>query len=141
MKRFFTAIFPVVFIITACQTTNIEVPENLTPGEIFKEAQTASTEYNDYEKALIYYNTFLERYPDQPLMAIEAEYEIALLYHKMGDDETSLRLFNGIIEKYQQPEAAMLPAWPEVLSKKLIDIIEGNTEEPSSDEENATAAE
>ena len=131
MKRLLTiiAIILAVTVSYACQTADIEIPENLTPGEFFQEAQTASSEYKDYEKALLYYNTFIERYPDKPLLLIEAEYEIALLYYKMEDNETALKLFNGILEKYDGPEAAVLPAWPEVLSKKLIDIIEGNTVE------------
>lgn len=138
MKRFLSLIIPVLIIFTACQTTDVEVPENLSPGELFKEAQTASTDYKDYNKALIYYRAFVERYPDQPMLLIEAEYEIALLYHKMGDDETALRLFKGILEKYTKPEAAMLPAWPEVLSKKLIEKIEDSK---SVKDEASTAAE
>ncbi|HAK45326.1 MAG TPA: hypothetical protein DCO79_05335 [Spirochaeta sp.] len=127
MKRFLIAILLISALISfsACQSTDIVIDENLTPGEFFQEAQTASSEYSDYEKALLYYNTFIERYPDEPLLIIEAEYEIAYLYYKLEDNTTALKLFNGILDKYNRPEAAMLPAWPEVLSKKLIDIIEG----------------
>lgn len=137
MKRFLitTILIFMVFAFSACQSTEIEIDENLTPGEFFQEAQTASSDYNDYEKALLYYNTFIERYPDQALLVIEAEYEIALLYHKLEDDTTSLKLFNGILDKYNTPDAAMLPAWPEVLSKKMIDIIEGKVVEAAEDAE------
>ena len=137
MKRILTAIILAAVLLSACQTTDIVIDENLAPGEFFQEAQTAATEYKDYEKALLYYNTFIERYPNEPLLVIEAEYEIAMLYYKMEDNNTALKLFNGILDKYQQPEAAMLPAWPEVLSKKLIDIIEGNIAEDDA----ATAVE
>lgn len=128
MKRLLTAIILTVLLLSACQTTDIEIAENMTPGEFFQEAQTASTEFKDYERALLYYNTFMERYPNESLLLIEAEYEIAILYYKMEDNETAIKLFNGILEKYQQPDAAMLPAWPDVLSKKMIDIIEGKAE-------------
>ena len=141
MKRFLV-ILTIIFAVTvfySCQSADIEIPENLTPGEFFQEAQTASSEYGNYEKALVYYNTFIERYPDKPLLIIEAEYEIALLYYKMEDNETALKLFNGILEKYDGPEAAVLPAWPEVLSKKLIDIIEGTAEETDNPETDSSA--
>lgn len=128
MKRFLTVIITIAVLLSACQTTSIEIDENMTPGEFFQEAQKASTDLKDYDLALLYYNTFIERYPNDPLLLIEAEYEIALLYYKMEDTETSLKLFNGILEKYQQPDAAILPAWPEVLSKKMIGIIEGKVE-------------
>ncbi len=129
MKRIFAVIILAVLLYSACQTTDTEIPDNLTPGEFFQEAQSEATDYKNYERALLYYNTFIERYPDKPLLIIEAEYEIALLYYKMDDHETALRLFNGILEKYSRPEAEILPAWPEVLAKKLIDIIEGNAVE------------
>ncbi|MDC7228063.1 MAG: tetratricopeptide repeat protein [Spirochaetales bacterium] len=137
MKRLLIFLLTVssIFVFTACQSEDIVIDENLQPGEYFQEAQTASAEYEDYETALLYYNTFIERYPNETLLVIEAEYEIALLYYKMEDNETALRLFNGIINKYNQPEAAMLPAWPEVLSKKLIGIIEGKAEENPAGEE------
>lgn len=135
MKKFLLIIIPFAVLFSACKTTETAVPEDLTPGEIFKEAQTAATEYMDYEKALHYYSTFIERYPDQPMMVIEAEYEVALLYHKLGDDDTALGLFKGILDKYSRPEAAMLPAWPEILSEKLIGIIEGEAEASSTEEE------
>lgn len=131
MKRILTLIFLAGVLFSACQSTDIEIDENMTPGEFFQEAQSASTDFKDYKKALLYYNTFIERFPEEPLLVIEAEFEIAILYYKLEDDETALKLFNGIIDKYQQPEAAMLPAWPEILSKKMIDIIEGKAvEEP-----------
>ena len=134
MKRFLIFILlPVAAVFFSCQTTDVEIPENLTPGEFFQEAQTASSEYGNYNKALVYYNTFIERYPDETLLIIEAEYEIALLYYKLGDDETAVKLFNGLLEKYDGPEAAILPAWPKVLSQKMIDIIEKKDVEEEAD--------
>ncbi len=142
MKRILVVFFviPVLFVFTACQTTDIEIDENLTPGEYFQKAQAASSENKDYQLALKYYNTFIERYPDNVSLGIEAEYEIALLYYKMSEEATALQLFKGILDRYQQPEAAMLPAWPEVLSKKLIDIIESKPKQETA-ESGATAEE
>jgi outer membrane protein assembly factor BamD (BamD/ComL family) len=124
MKRIHSLILLTVILLAACQSTDIEIDENMTPGEFFKEAQSASTDFKDYKKALLYYNTFIERYPNEPLLVIEAEYEIAMLYYKLNDHKTALRLFNGIIDRYQLPEAAILPAWPQILSNKMIGIIE-----------------
>ncbi len=47
----------------------------------------------------------------------------------MEEYDTALKLFNAIIDKYKLPEAAVLPAWPEVLSKKLVEIINEATAE------------
>jgi outer membrane protein assembly factor BamD (BamD/ComL family) len=129
MKRLFPIFF--IMLITllfyACSTTQDTVEEDLTPGEYFQKAQTAAGDQRDYEKALRYYETFLKQYPDQQLLAIEAEYEIAFLYYKMEKYDEALALFNKIIEKYRQPESSILPAWPEVLSKKLVEIIKNDT--------------
>ncbi len=129
MKRFLLTVFIVTALVLSCRTTDPETLNNLSPGEFFQKAQTAAADYKDYDTALLYYRSFIERFPDEPLMIIEAEYEIAFLYYKKDDNETALKLFNEILDKYSQPEAAMLPAWPEILSKKLIGVIEAERSE------------
>lgn len=125
MKRlrpiFFILLISLFFY--ACSTTQNTVEEDLTPGEYFQKAQTASSDQRDYEKALLYYQTFLRQYPDQQLLVVEAEYEIAFLHYKMEEYDRALALFNGIIEKYKKPDSSILPAWPEVLSKKMVEKI------------------
>ncbi|MBI9106145.1 MAG: tetratricopeptide repeat protein [Spirochaetales bacterium] len=113
-----------IALITACTTTGTEIEDNLSPGEFFQRAQSASVEFSDYQKAMLYYKTFIERYPSEQILIMEAEYEIAFLYYKMGDFATSSELFTKIIDRYKQPEAAILPSWPEVLSKKILGIIQ-----------------
>ncbi len=130
MKRRFILAAAVLLALTAsCTTTETVIDENLSPGEYFRLAQTASSDYDDYSTALAYYEAFIERYPDDAIMIIEAEYEIAFLYYKMGDKTTAEKLFNGIIDKYSRPEAAILPAWPRVLSSKMLDKINNTTAE------------
>jgi len=142
MKRvcYISTIVMVIALLAACTTTTTEIEENLTPGEFFQKAQSASMEFKNYQQALLYYNTFIERYSDEQILIIEAEYEIAFLYYKMGDFTTSSELLTKIVDKYKQPEAAILPAWPEVLSKRIIEIIQ-ETEAESEETEPSTAAE
>ncbi|MDC7123943.1 MAG: tetratricopeptide repeat protein [Spirochaetales bacterium] len=150
MKRFTVAIILLAVVLSSCKTTDVEIPEGMTPGEFFVEAQKASSEFNNYDKAIVYYETFISRYPDEPLLIVEAEYEIAFLHYKKGEDEVALQLFNELLEKYKLPEAQIFPAWPEVLAKKIIDKIENGDkpEEPpaadkdiAADDNNPTAEE
>lgn len=135
MKRFI-AVFAVISALTllsSCTTANAEVEENLSPGDFFQKAQSAAMDYGNYQQALTYYKTFIERYPDEQLLIIEAEYEIAFLYYKMEDYDTSRDLFTKILEKYKQPEAAILPAWPKVLSTKIVEIMDTSSAEAAAE--------
>ncbi len=135
MKRFLFTFFIFTALLLSCRTTDPETFKNLSPGEFFQKAQTAASDYQDYDTALLYYRSFIEMFPDETLMIIEAEYEIAFLYYKKGDNQTALKLFNKILEKYNGPEAAMLPAWPEILSKKLIGVIDAEKSKNEATEE------
>jgi outer membrane protein assembly factor BamD (BamD/ComL family) len=144
MKRviYVFAVITTIALLVACTSTNTAKEENLTQGEFFQKAQAASMEFNDYQQALLYYKTFIEKYPDEQILIIEAEYEIAFLYYKMEDYKTASELFTKITDKYKQPEAALLPAWPEVLSKRILEIIETSADEEAENSiEPITAAE
>ena len=137
MKRITLVFAAIAAVLMAgsCATATTEIEENLSPGEFFQKGQAAAMEFQNYELALQYYTTFIERYPEQQVLIVEAEYEIAFLYYKMGDTAAASELFGKLLEKYRQPEAAILPAWPEVLAKKIIQIIDeekAETEEGSS---------
>ena len=138
MKRF-TLISTALLALFAfsCATTATEVEENLTPGEFFQKGQEATTNFQNYEQALVYYKTFIERYPEQQALIVEAEYEIAFLYYKMGNNAVASDLFSRLLDKYERPEAAILPAWPKVMSEKILEII--NNSETEEAEETETA--
>ena len=110
----------------ACQTVPKSIPTTLTPAEYFQDAQLAASQHENYDAALMYYNTFVKRYPKDSGRVAEAQYEIAFLYYKKGDLTKSLDLFKKLVDKYKQPGADVLPRWPLVLSNKLIIIIDND---------------
>ena len=109
--------------LTACQSTPEEIAADLQPREYFQKAQEAVVERNDYDTALFYYQTFLERYPDDIQRSAEAEYEIAFIYYKQNDLVTAERLFDKLLAKYQAKGGELLPQWPRVLSEKISEKI------------------
>ena len=112
-----------VFLFSACETVPTNIPEDLKPIEYFQAAQTeAGKQY--YNSALAYYNTFIERYPDDVQRVIEAEFEIAMIYYKKGNLQRSQTLFNELLDKYTRPGGELLPAWPRVLSEKMLITID-----------------
>lgn len=125
-----THILPLValtaVLVTACQTVPKSIPTDLTPAEYFQNAQLAVSEHENYDAALMYYNTFITRYPKDSSRIAEAQYEIAFLHYKKGNLPKSLELFKKLVEKYKQPNADTLPRWPLVLSNKLIIIIDND---------------
>ena len=71
-----------------------------------------------------YYQTFVERYPDDLDRSIWASYEIAFLHHKMGNDKKALELPDALIERYQnKPQGVEYPSGPLVLTRKVRDNI------------------
>ena len=111
-------------LLAGCVTASPELAEGLTPAEYFQRAQEA-TAHHDYGLAMRWYAAFRERFADDPspqemVRLLWAEYEIAFLYHKMGDDETALRLLRALVRSYEQPGAADYPAGPRVLALRVI---------------------
>jgi outer membrane protein assembly factor BamD (BamD/ComL family) len=124
-------------IFTACKTIPDpeEIDKDLTPAELFQLAQEEVIERNNYKAAMVYYQTFLQRYPDDIQGQVIAEYEIAFLYHKLGEDETAIRLFEALLEKYEEPDADVLPQWPEVLSRKVLSLIREQQQQQEEQEQ------
>ncbi|RKX78949.1 MAG: hypothetical protein DRP87_04885 [Spirochaetes bacterium] len=120
---FLTLTFIALFLF-ACSSTPKEIEEDLTPAEYFQRASKALTERGDYKTALLYYRTFLERFPDDEENGVKAEYEIAFINYKMGNHEKAKELFENLLEKYKREDADRLPRWPEVLAKKLLSVVE-----------------
>ncbi len=107
-----------------CSSVPDTIPENLEPKELFQRAQEAVVERNDYETALRYYQAFLQRFPDDVQRVVEAEYEIAFLHYKMGEYDEAKRMFNELIARYEGDQAKILPQWPLILSRKVLEKIE-----------------
>ena len=123
-QAYATAILVAAALLAGCVTASPELAEGLTPAEYFQRAQEA-TAHHDYGLAMRWYAAFRERFADDPspqdmARLLWAEYETAFLYHKMGDDETALRLLRALVRSYEQPEAAGYPAGPRVLALRVI---------------------
>lgn len=120
----FPAILLLVFLVQSCETVPESIPDDLQAREYFQLAQEAMVEKNDYDTALRYYSVFLERFPDDIQNVVQAEYEIAFIYYKKNEIETSKQLFSQLLTRYQGQGADVLPRWPEALSKKMLEKIE-----------------
>jgi len=122
LNRFWTLPLLAAVFLIGCATVPDSIPDTLSPIEYFQKAQEAAAKQN-YEAALLYYNTFIERNPQDAQRIVEAEFEIAFIYYKEKNYAVSLEQFRAILAKYSQPGAELLPAWPRILSDKLIVII------------------
>ena len=123
-QAYATAILVGAALLAGCVTASPELAEGLTPAEYFQKAQEATAQH-DYGLAMRWYAAFRERFAEDPspqdmARLLWAEYETAFLYHKMGDDETALRLLHALVRSYEQPAAADYPAGPRVLALRVI---------------------
>ena len=123
-----TAVVLAALALSACQTTLPEIPEDLSQPEFFQRAQDAADE-NRWSLALHYYETFIDRYPDDEQNVVAAEYEIAFIHYKMEEYETSRELFEEILATYEGDEDNSLPEWPRILSEKLLDTVNERIEQ------------
>ena len=110
-------------LMLSCKTTIDQHDTDLTPDQFFQQAIDA-VDSGNYKLALSYYEGFLERYPDDLDRGIWAQYEIAFLHHKMGDDRGALELFNALLELYRtKPADVVYPTAPYVLTNRVRDNI------------------
>jgi tetratricopeptide (TPR) repeat protein len=117
-----------LLVVGSCQTAPEEIPPGLSQMEMFQRAQEASDE-GRYDVALQYYEEFLVRYPEEPGPIVEAEYEIAFIAYKQERYDDAVVGFEAVIGRYDGDDAAELPAWPLVLSEKLLERIDEIAEE------------
>lgn len=134
----------ILLVFGSCQTVPEEIPPGLSQMEMFQRAQEASDE-GRYDVALQYYEEFLVRFPQEPGPIVEAEYEIAFIAYKQERYEDAIAGFEAVIGRYDEDDAAELPAWPLVLSEKLLERIDEVAEEegvfgrsnPEQDQQNS----
>jgi len=86
-------------LFTACQTSNPEVPANLTAREIIQKAQNAYNAGRE-KQALYYYDTLIARYGMNTVTYIEGKYEIAHIYVKAKKWDKALPVLNEIKNLY-----------------------------------------
>lgn len=108
---------------TGCAGTNEEIPEDLEPIEYFQQAQQIASEKGDYIHAIRYYETFIERYPDDLQRIVMAKYEIAFLNYKRGRYNVAMQQFDELLTYYESEGSTVLPRWPRILAEKVQENI------------------
>jgi tetratricopeptide (TPR) repeat protein len=112
------ALLPILGWLGGCKSVPAEIPPDLSPADYFQKAQEAS-DADRFALALKYYESFLERYPEERDRGLWARYEIALLHSKMKDAPTALRLLDELLALYSGEDAAQLPQGPRILAEKI----------------------
>jgi tetratricopeptide (TPR) repeat protein len=107
----------------SCATCELTFEEDMTPARYFQKAQLAAKNYC-YDVAIGYYEKFREIYPNNIEKGVWAEYEIAVLYHKKGDDTKALELLNALLDRYQADTSRTLPDAPKTLALRVKANIE-----------------
>jgi len=113
----------IFFVFTGCAGVPKEIPEDLQPEEYFKNAQSAVVDWGNYKAALFYYEEFMKKFPDMKGKVIEAEYEIAFIYHKQENYFEAEKRFEAILEKYKSEDNIYYPEWPRILSLKILEKV------------------
>ncbi len=121
IKYFFIAIpFALIFLISSCVGTDWTVPDDLNEVEYFQKAQQIAAEQGNYGLAIHYYETFIERYPDDLQRIVIAKYEIAFLNYKRGKSALAEQQFEELLNYYQDEGGTVLPKWPKILAEKVL---------------------
>ncbi len=120
----FTGLLLLVLAVVSCSSTPNTIPEDLEPIEYFQQAQKLAMEDNDYQNAIRYYRTFIQRHPDDIQHVVEARYEIAFLYYKQGEYTRSKEEFEKLLSYYEGGGQNVLPEWPQILAKKILTEVE-----------------
>ncbi len=128
----------IALLFASCQSVPApqDIPEDLSPAEFFQQAQEEADNFN-WDAALVYYQTFKDRYPGELARNIAADYEIAFIYYKKGSLEEAYERFAEIIETYEKTEEGIYPERFKILSEKLLSVIDEKLNPPieSTEEE------
>jgi len=111
-----------VSLLAVCSSVPDEIEEGLSPMEYFQRAQEAS-DAGRYDLSMAYYEKFQEQYPEERDRNVWAEYEVALLYHKMDKNKVALERFEALLARYESGEPD-LPEGPRILAEKVKSRIE-----------------
>ena len=92
----------------SCAGGPVNIPQDISPAEIIQRAQEASDK-NRFKTAQQYYETLLERYPDDINMVCTAEYEIAFIHYKQKNYSQAREELNTLLERYGASGGEDLP--------------------------------
>ena len=104
MKRFIILCFCSLSIISllflSCQSNPDPYSLDLTRKEFFQKAIDAA-EGRKFKLAVDFYEAFKQKHPDDEIGHLWADYEIAFLNHKMGNDKLAVELLDELLQKYE----------------------------------------
>lgn len=125
MERFTRTflMLPFLLFLSACVTTLLSIPEDLSPAELIQRAQEAS-DRNRYNTALQYYNALQTRNPSNIDLICTAEYETAFIHYKQKKYNLAKEEFGALLDRYDAPDGGYLPQQFKLLSKKVLERIE-----------------
>ena len=86
---------------------------------MIQRAQESSDRYR-YNVALQYYEIILERFPFDIDSIIAAEYEIAFIHFKQRRYAVARTGFTSLLERYNHPDAVLLPQQFRILSERIL---------------------
>lgn len=115
------------WLLLSCQTPT-QITDDMSPPEFFQAARDAVAQ-RDYRSAMRYYQVYLERFPAEEDPAelegnLWAEYEIAFMHHKLGDDRTAAELLGRLIAQYDGEGGEDLPPAPGRLARRVVEEME-----------------
>ena len=114
-----------VLLIAGCASKAEQtIPTDLNPLEYFQQAQTIASDQGNYALAIRYYQTFIDRHPDDLQRIVMAKYEIAFLNYKRGRIALAKQQFNELLSYYDSEGSTVLPKWPQILARKVLKRIE-----------------
>jgi tetratricopeptide (TPR) repeat protein len=111
-----------VLFVSSCATGPVSVSPDATPEEIIQRAQEAS-DRSRYNTALEYYQILLERNLTNIDLVCTAEYEIAFIHYKQKKYDQALTEFNALLERYDTPDAELLPQQFKTLALIVVERI------------------
>ena len=123
MRSIILAALLTTVLLVSCATGPVLIPEDLTPMELIQRGHEASDRYR-YRHALQFYEALIERFPFDIDHVIAAEYEIAFIHFKQRRYDIARTGFNNILERYNHPDAVLLPPQFRVLSLRILENID-----------------
>lgn len=110
-----------VWGVAGCATIPEEIGSTASSAELFRQAQDA---YNatQYELALRYYELIVVRFGTERTTRVTAEYEIAYIHFRTGEEELARAGFEQLLAEYRFNSIGF-PRWVYVLSERIYDKI------------------
>ena len=110
-----SALLAVTMLMFSCRTLK-EIPEDKTSSQIIQMGQNY-VGIADYKSAEFCYNTVIDRFGNDPMIYIEARYELGRIYLAQKKYDNAYASFNEILDIYDNYGAALPGAY-----KKLCNI-------------------